>query len=55
MFNPNTGQLIFADGTSGLPRNEGRFEGARLIERKKATEAVRQAKQVAQQARSVHL
>ncbi len=51
----HTGLLTFADGTSGLPRNEGRFEGSRLLERKKASEAVRLAKQAAQQARSVHL
>ncbi|XP_038070826.1 MORN repeat-containing protein 4-like [Patiria miniata] len=49
------GLLTFADGTNGLPRNEGVFEGTRLVERRKASDYVTRARQVAQQAETIQL
>merc|ERR1712076_70161 len=49
------GLLTFSDGTHGLPRNEGYFEGSKLIERKKGQDtqsAVRNAILAAERARN---
>ena len=37
------GLLTFADGTCGRPRQEGKWAGSQLIQRCKASDAVRQA------------
>ena len=47
-----TGLLTFADGTHGLPRNEGYFEGSALVERKKCTTIILKAQQAAERARA---
>ena len=44
------GLLTFTDGTHGLPRNEGFFEGNKLIHREKCTDVVNKAVQVAKNA-----
>ncbi len=49
------GLLTFTDGTNGLPRNEGVFEGTRLVERRKTTDVVTRARQVGQRARAIQL
>lgn len=46
------GLLTFADGTHGLPRNEGYFEGTALIRREKCTMMVGKARQIADKARN---
>lgn len=50
-----SGLLTFADGTHGLPRNEGLFDGTRLVERQRAKEIVTKAKQAAQTAKNVQV
>ena len=50
-----SGLLTFADGTNGLPRNEGFFEGTKLVERRKTTDVVTRARQVGQRAHAVQL
>ena len=47
------GLVTFADGTHGLPKNEGKFEGLELIERCSATTAVQKARQAAANARRI--
>lgn len=47
-----TGLLTFADGTHGLPRNEGFFEGSKLVRREKCPSAVHRAIQAAERARA---
>ena len=47
------GLVTFSDGTHGRPRNEGRFEDNKCIERCKATDAVHKSKQSASKAKSV--
>ena len=37
------GLLTFADGSNGLPRNEGYFENNKVVRREKCTEIIRQA------------
>ncbi|XP_077862681.1 MORN repeat-containing protein 4 homolog [Saccoglossus kowalevskii] len=49
------GLLTFADGTHGLPRNEGLFQGTRFIERKKCPEIVQRAQRAATIAKAQHL
>lgn len=44
------GLLTFTDGSHGLPRNEGYFEGNKLIYREKCTEIISKANQVAKMA-----
>ena len=46
------GLLTFPDGTSGRPRQEGEWDGTRLVRRAKADEAVRKAQDAAVQARA---
>lgn len=48
-----SGLLTFSDGTSGLPRQEGEWDGGRLVRRGKAEGAVRAAGEAAVKARSV--
>ena len=45
--------MTFADGTHGRPKNEGKFEGDQCVERGRATEAVRKARQSAASARTL--
>lgn len=47
------GLVTFADGTHGRPRNEGRFEDNKCMERCKATDALHKSKQSAAKARTV--
>ena len=47
------GLVIFSDGTHGRPRNEGRFEENKCIERCKATDALHKAKQSATKAKTL--
>ena len=47
------GLVTFSDGTHGRPRNEGRFEDNKCIERCKATDALHKAKQSATKAKTV--
>lgn len=47
------GLVTFSDGTHGRPRNEGRFEDNKCIERCKATDALHKCKQSATKARTV--
>lgn len=44
------GLLTFTDGTHGLPRNEGYFEGNKLIQREKCTDVINRAVQTAKNA-----
>ena len=46
------GLLTFADGTHGLPRNEGYFEGGTIVRREKCPTAYHRAVQAAEKARS---
>ena len=46
------GLVTFPDGSAGRPSNEGRYEGGKCVERCKASEAVKRAKQAATNARS---
>ena len=46
------GLLTFADGTHGLPRNEGYFEGTSIVRREKCPASVQKARQAAERARS---
>jgi len=46
------GLLTFADGTHGLPRNEGYFEGNALIRREKCPMMVGKSRQIADKARN---
>ncbi|KAK3595870.1 hypothetical protein CHS0354_014693 [Potamilus streckersoni] len=48
------GMVTFSDGTQGLPRNEGYFEGGKLIRREKCPAEIRKAHQAADKARSQH-
>ena len=47
------GLVTFADGTHGLPRNEGRFTGGKCVERCKVAGQVLQAQKDAAMARSI--
>lgn len=47
------GLITFSDGTHGRPRNEGRFEDNKCIERCKATDAIHKSKQSASTARTL--
>ena len=47
------GLITFSDGTHGRPRNEGRFEDNKCIERCKATDAIHKSKQSASKAKTV--
>ena len=47
------GLITFADGTNGLPRNEGKFSEGKCQQRCKATDAVQQAQKDAAMARSI--
>ena len=44
------GLLTFTDGTHGLPRNEGFFEGNKLIHREKCTDVIGKAVSIARNA-----
>jgi hypothetical protein len=44
------GLLTFTDGTHGLPRNEGYFEGNKLVKREKCDDLVAKANQMAKRA-----
>ena len=44
--------VTFADGTHGLPRNEGFFDGNKLMKREKCSGIVSKAKQSAERATS---
>ena len=44
------GLLTFTDNTHGLPRNEGYFEGNKLIHREKCSDVVNKAIQAAKNA-----
>jgi len=46
------GLLTFADGTCGRPRQEGQWDGTRLIRRAKADDQVRQAQDAAVKAKA---
>ena len=46
-----TGLVTFADGSHGLPRNEGYFEGTKMIKREKCSGVVQKALSVAEAAR----
>ena len=50
-----TGLLTFADGTHGLPRNEGYFDGNKLVKRDKCPNVIYKAEQAAEKARSQHV
>jgi hypothetical protein len=47
------GLVTFADGTHGLPRNEGKFSQGKCMKRCKATDSVQQAQKDASMARSI--
>ena len=47
-----TGLLTFADGTHGLPRNEGYFEGGTIVKREKCPSVYHRALQAAERART---
>lgn len=47
------GLITLADGTSGDPRAEGKFEGLELVQRCSAEAAVHAARQSARRARDV--
>ena len=47
-----TGLLTFADGTHGLPRNEGYFENSALVRREKSGHVLQKARQAAERARN---
>ena len=47
------GLITFSDGTHGRPRNEGRFEDNKCVERCKAQDAVRKSKQSAANAKAI--
>ena len=47
-----SGLLTFADGTHGLPRNEGYFENSKIMQRKKCPDVIHRAIQAAERARS---
>jgi hypothetical protein len=44
------GLLTFTDGTHGLPRNEGVFEGNKLVHREKCSDIINKATQIAMKA-----
>jgi hypothetical protein len=44
------GLVTYTDGTHGLPRNEGYFEGNKLIRREKCTDLIMKANQTAKNA-----
>ena len=46
------GLLTFADGTHGLPRNEGYFENSALVRRGKSGHVLQKARQAAERARN---
>eukprot|EP00042_Codosiga_hollandica_P008881 m.20429 g.20429 ORF g.20429 m.20429 type:complete len:150 (+) comp31971_c0_seq1:72-521(+) len=46
------GLLTFADGSHGRPRQEGTFDGHRLVSRGDASDAVRQAQEAASSAKT---
>lgn len=46
------GLLTFADGTNGRPRQEGEWDGTRLVRRAKADEHVRQAQDASVKAKA---
>lgn len=46
------GLLTFTDGTNGLPRNEGYFEGNKLVKREKCDETIKKAQSAAKKANS---
>ena len=51
MFFILIGLLTFADGTHGLPRNEGYFENNVLVKREKCTAVIKEALRQADAAR----
>ena len=38
-----TGLITFADGSHGLPRNEGYFEGNKMVKREKCSAVIQKA------------
>ncbi|XP_060082518.1 MORN repeat-containing protein 4-like [Ylistrum balloti] len=46
------GIVTFPDGTHGLPRNEGYFDGNKMLRREKCMAAIQKAKQIADSAKS---
>lgn len=50
----HVGLVTFADGTHGLPRNEGFFENNQIVRREKCPAIVRKALQAAERARAQH-
>ena len=49
------GLITFPDGAHGRPRNEGYFEGTKLIRREKVTEAIEKTRKIADKARRTKL
>ncbi|XP_071826960.1 MORN repeat-containing protein 4-like isoform X1 [Apostichopus japonicus] len=49
------GLITFPDGQHGLPRREGIFEGTRLVERTRSTDAVERARQAAMNAGTIQV
>ena len=44
--------ITFADGTHGLPRNEGSFEGNKIVKQQKCSSVINRALQAAEKARN---
>lgn len=49
------GLITFPDGSNGRPRNEGMFEGTKLLKREKVPEAIEKAKKAGEKARKTKL
>ena len=43
VFNIIAGLVTFADGSHGLPRNEGYFEGSKMVKREKCPAIIQKA------------
>ena len=49
----SSGLLTFPDGSHGIPRNEGFFEGNKLIRREQCGQKVARAEQAAAKAKNI--